>query len=239
MQKGDVMPRIVLVGGGSSSGKSYLTSRVIELLGKDAVTRITIDDYYKDQASMTMEERIEVNYDHPKAFDWPLMRRQIAALKEGRTIKKPVYDFVNRTRSETVEEITPKNLVIIEGIMALVDKNIRDMADLRVFIDPGAERRFLRRIIRDSKERGRSFESIVNQYFSTVQPMYDEIVKPSSMYADLIVNNDGVENLAVEVLTCVFSEQLSIANGTKVRTEEEDTEFNEEILSSVFRSSKN
>lgn len=239
MQKGDVMPRIVLVGGGSSSGKSYLTSRVIELLGKDAVTRITIDDYYKDQASMTMEERIEVNYDHPKAFDWPLMRRQIAALKEGRTIKKPVYDFVNRTRSETVEEITPKNLVIIEGIMALVDKNIRDMADLRVFIDAGAERRFLRRIIRDSKERGRSFESIVNQYFSTVQPMYDEIVKPSSMYADLIVNNDGVENLAVEVLTCVFSEQLSIANGTKVRTEEEDTEFNEEILSSVFRSSKN
>ena len=239
MQKGDIMPRIVLVGGGSSSGKSYLTSRVIELLGKDAVTRITIDDYYKDQASMTMEERIEVNYDHPKAFDWPLMRRQIAALKEGRTIKKPVYDFVNRTRSETVEEITPKNLVIIEGIMALVDKNIRDMAGLRVFIDAGAERRFLRRIIRDSKERGRSFESIVNQYFSTVQPMYDEIVKPSSMYADLIVNNDGVENLAVEVLTCVFSEQLSIANGTKVRTEEEDTEFNEEILSSVFRSSKN
>ena len=239
MQKGDVMPRIVLVGGGSSSGKSYLTSRVIELLGKDEVTRITIDDYYKDQSSMTMEERIEVNYDHPKAFDWPLMRRQIAALKEGRTIKKPVYDFVNRTRSETVEEITPKNLVIIEGIMALVDKNIRDMADLRVFIDAGAERRFLRRIIRDSKERGRSFESIVNQYFSTVQPMYDEIVKPSSMYADLIVNNDGVENLAVEVLTCVFSEQLSIANGTKVRTEEEDTEFNEEILSSVFRSSKN
>ena len=239
MQKGDVMPRIVLVGGGSSSGKSYLTSRVIELLGKDAVTRITIDDYYKDQASMTMEERIEATYDHPKAFDWPLMRRQIAALKEGRTIKKPVYDFVNRTRSETVEEITPKNLVIIEGIMALVDKNIRDMADLRVFIDAGAERRFLRRIIRDSKERGRSFESIVNQYFSTVQPMYDEIVKPSSMYADLIVNNDGVENLAVEVLTCVFSEQLSIANGTKVRTEEEDTEFNEEILSSVFRSSKN
>ena len=239
MQKGDVMPRIVLVGGGSSSGKSYLTSRVIELLGKDAVTRITIDDYYKDQASMTMEERIEVNYDHPKAFDWPLMRRQIAALKEGRTIKKPVYDFVNRTRSETVEEITPKHLVINEGIMALVDKNIRDMADLRVFIDAGAERRFLRRIIRDSKERGRSFESIVNQYFSTVQPMYDEIVKPSSMYADLIVNNDGVENLAVEVLTCVFSEQLSIANGTKVRTEEEDTEFNEEILSSVFRSSKN
>ena len=233
------MPRIVLVGGGSSSGKSYLTSRVIELLGKDAVTRITIDDYYKDQASMTMEERIEVNYDHPKAFDWPLMRRQIAALKEGRTIKKPVYDFANRTRSETVEEITPKNLVIIEGIRALVDKNIRDMADLRVFIDAGAERRFLRRIIRDSKERGRSFESIVNQYFSTVQPMYDEIVKPSSMYADLIVNNDGVENLAVEVLTCVFSEQLSIANGTKVRTEEEDTEFNEEILSSVFRSSKN
>lgn len=239
MAKGDNMPRIILVGGGSSSGKSYLTSRVIELIGADKVTRITIDDYYKDQANMTEEERIAVNYDHPKAFDWPLMRRQIAALKEGRTIKKPIYDFVQRTRGEKVEEITPKSLIIIEGIMALVDKNIREMADLRVFIDAGAERRFLRRIIRDSKERGRSFESIVNQYFSTVQPMYDEIVKPSSMYADLIVNNDGVENLAVEVLTCVFNEQLNIANGTSVPKEEEDTEFDEEILASVFRSGKN
>ena len=187
---------------------------------------------------MTEEERVAVNYDHPKAFDWPLLRRQLNALKDEKPIRKPVYDFVARTRSDKVEEIVPKNLIVIEGNMALVDKNVRDLADLRVFIDAGAERRFLRRIIRDSKERGRSFESIVNQYFSTVQPMYDEIVKPSSMYADLIVNNDGVENLAVEVLTCVFLEQLSIANGEKPREEAEDEEFNEAVLAEVFRPSK-
>ena len=229
---------MILVGGGSSSGKSYLTSRVFQNIGPDSVTRITIDDYYKDQKDMTEEERVAVNYDHPKAFDWPLLRRQLNALKDGKPIRKPVYDFVARTRSDKVEEIVPKNLIVIEGIMALVDKNVRDLADLRVFIDAGAERRFLRRIIRDSKERGRSFESIVNQYFSTVQPMYDEIVKPSSMYADLIVNNDGVENLAVEVLTCVFLEQLSIANGEKPREEVEDEEFNEAVLAEVFRPSK-
>ena len=232
------MPRMILVGGGSSSGKSYLTSRVLQNIGPDSVTRITIDDYYKDQKDMTEEERVTVNYDHPKAFDWPLLRRQLNALKDGKPIRKPVYDFVARTRSDKVEEIVPKNLIVIEGIMALVDKNVRDLADLRVFIDAGAERRFLRRIIRDSKERGRSFESIVNQYFSTVQPMYDEIVKPSSMYADLIVNNDGVENLAVEVLTCVFLEQLSIANGERPREEAEDEEFNEAVLAEVFRPSK-
>lgn len=163
-----------------------------------------------------------------------MLRRQLSALKEGKTIRKPIYDFVTRNRSEKVEEITPKNLVIVEGIMALVDKNIREMADLRVFISAGAERRFLRRIIRDSKERGRSFEGIVNQYFSTVQPMYDEIVKPSSMYADLIVNNDGVKNLGVEVLTCVFSEQLSIANGIKTHEEIKNEEFKEDVLAEVF-----
>ena len=232
------MPRMMLVGGGSSSGKSYLTSRVLQNIGPDSGTRITSDDYYKDQKDRTEEERVAVNYDHPKAFDWPLLRRQLNALKDGKPIRKPVYDFVARTRSDKVEEIVPKNLIVIEGIMALVDKNVRDLADLRVFIDAGAERRFLRRIIRDSKERGRSFESIVNQYFSTVQPMYDEIVKPSSMYADLIVNNDGVENLAVEVLTCVFLEQLSIANGEKPREEAEDEEFNEAVLAEVFRPSK-
>ena len=230
------MARIILVGGGSSSGKTYLTAQVIKNLGEDNVTRITLDDYYKDQADLTLEERANINYDHPKAFDWPLMRAQLSALKQGKTIKKPVYDFVHQTRSDSVEEIVPQNLIIVEGIMALVDEKIRDMADLRVFISARAERRFLRRMIRDSKERGRRFEGIVKQYFSTVQPMYDEIVLPSSMYADLIVNNDGVKNLGVEVLTCVFSEQLSIANGMKTVQSTENDEFKEDVLAQVFRS---
>ncbi len=229
-----LMPRIILIGGGSSSGKSYVTSAVIKNLGEENVTRITLDDYYKDQSEMSLEERYKVNYDHPKAFDWPLMRKQIALLKKGKEIEKPVYDFVKLTRSDKVEIIVPKKIVLVEGIMALVDKDIRELGNLRVFISAGSERRFLRRMIRDKKERGRTFENIVNQYFSSVQPMYEEIVRPSSNYADLIINNDGVENLAIDVLTCVLKEEIARASIREGETRKMNDEFSDELISSVF-----
>jgi len=230
------MARIILVGGGSSSGKSYVTDNVIANIGRDNVTRITLDDYYKDQKEMSFEERRKVNYDHPKAFDWHLMRAQVQDLKDGKAIEKPVYDFVAHTRSDKVEIVHPKKLVVVEGIMALVDKKLRDIGDLKVFIDASAERRFLRRLIRDRKDRGRSYEGIVNQYFTTVQPMYEEIIKPSSIYADLIVNNDGVENKAIYVLTCLFKDELDRATAGLQEPEKEDTEFEEAVLSEVFSS---
>lgn len=232
------MARIILVGGGSSSGKSYITGRVIHNLGEEEVTRITIDDYYKDQAGVPMSERLKVNYDHPKAFDWHLMRAQIEALKNGEKIEKPVYDFVNHTRSGKIEKIVPKKLVVVEGIMALVDSKLRSLGDLKVFIEASAERRFLRRIIRDREERGRTYENIVSQYFSTVQPMYDEVVEPSSIYADLIINNDGVENLAVDVLTCVFKDELRKAESGIDSGVQKADEFTEERLSKVFQEEK-
>ncbi len=233
------MARIILIGGGSSSGKSYVTRNVIKNVGADFVTRITLDDYYLDQKNVPMEERIKVNYDHPKAFDWTLMRSQIKDLKNDKPIRKPTYDFVNHTRSDVYEDIVPKKLVVVEGIMALTDKQLREMADLRIFINASAERRFLRRLIRDRKERGRTFESIVNQYFSTVQPMYDEIIEPSSTYSDMIINNDGVKNLAIEVLTCLFRDELIKANQGINRTNPMDDEFTEETLNSVFQDAKN
>lgn len=224
------MPSIVLVGGGSSSGKTYLTRKVIDALGEDNVTLLTLDDYYKDQSDMPLEDRYNVNYDHPRAFDWQLMRKQLKALKEGKPIEKPIYDFVTLTRSGKTEIIEPRSLVIVEGIMALVDKSVRDLGDVSVFINASAERRFLRRLMRDVKERGRTFENVVKQYFSTVQPMYDEIVKPSSIYADLIVNNDGVKNLAVDVLTRVMEEQLQKARAGAP----EKTAMAEEFSDSAF-----
>ncbi len=232
------MARIILVGGGSSSGKSFVTQEVLKNVGEENVTRMTMDDYYLDQTDIPFADRYKVNYDHPKAFDWPLMRKQIRALKEGLPIEKPVYDFVHLTRSNQIEVVAPKKVIIVEGIMALVDKQVRNLGDLRVFIQAGAERRFLRRIIRDAKERGRSFENIVTQYFNTVQPMYDEIVKPSSEYADLIINNDGVKNLAIDVLTCVIQEQLDIANNVKAEKQVMDEEFTEEVLRGVFQEIK-
>jgi len=232
------MPRLILVGGGSSSGKTYITESIIKAIGEDKITYITLDDYYKDQSDMSMAERMKVNYDHPKAFDWPLMRKQIADLKAGKTIQKPTYDFTTLTRSSKTETIVPKDLIIAEGIMALVDKDLRSISDLRVFISASDERRFLRRIIRDHEERARSFENIINQYFSTVQPMYNEIVHPSSNYADVIVNNDGVENLAVEVLTCVAREQLLKAESGEMEPKAMNDEFSEERLAGVFRETK-
>ncbi len=228
------MPAMILVGGGSSSGKTYLTHAVTKALGEDQVTFLTLDDYYKDQKNVPMEERLKVNYDHPNAFDWPLMRSQLRALKNGETIEKPIYDFVNHTRSDKTEIISPKGLVVIEGIMALVDRQLRDLADLRVFIQAKPERRFLRRMIRDIKERGRTMENVVSQYFDTVQPMYDEVIEPSSIYADMIVNNDGVANLAIDVLTVVFKQQLDRASAGTLHKRAMSDEFTNEVFASLL-----
>lgn len=231
------MPRIILVGGGSSSGKSYVTTEVVKNVGEADITRITIDDYYKDQSAMPFEERVKVNYDHPKAFDWPLMRKQIRMLKEGQTIEKPIYDFSVHNRSDKTETIVPKKIVVVEGIMALVDRQLREIGDLRIFITATPEVRFLRRFIRDHQERKRSYENIVNQYIKTVAPMYEEIIAPSSNYADLIINNDAVANLAIDVLTYVFKEELAKAKDGKAHPIREHNEFSEDVLTKVFQDS--
>ncbi len=202
------MAKIILVGGGTASGKTYVIHKVVEQLGADRVTHFSIDDYYKDLSSLSMEERKKQNFDHPKAFDWKLMKEQLTALKNGETVEKPIYDYVNHNRSKETKVVEPKDLIIVEGIMALVNKEIRELGDLKIFINASRERRLLRRMERDTNERGRSYESIVNQYFSTVQPMYEEIIGPSEYYADLIINNDGYDNKSIEVLTAVLKDVM-------------------------------
>ena len=198
------MAKIILVGGGTASGKTYVINEVVKLIGEENVAHLSIDDYYKDLTSLTMEERIKVNYDHPKAFDWPLIKKQLIDLKNDKTILKPIYDFTINNRSEKTVELQPKKIVIVEGIMALVNKDIRSIGDLKIFINASRERRLLRRMDRDQKERGRSVDSIINQYFATVQPMYEEIIEPSSYYADMLINNDGYDNKSIEVLAAVL-----------------------------------
>lgn len=202
------MPKIVLIGGGSASGKTFVTKRVIDKLGIAQITHLSIDDYYKDLTNMPVEERTKVNYDHPKAFDWKLLRTHLELLKAGKPIDKPVYDFTVHNRSTKTEAVTPNPIVIVEGIMALVDDKVRQISDLKVFISASRERRFLRRLIRDHNERGRSYESIISQYFATVQPMFEEIIEPSVNYADVILANDGVSNQAIAVLTQILSDFL-------------------------------
>ena len=198
------MAKIILVGGGTASGKTYVINEVVKLIGEENVAHLSIDDYYKDLTSLTMEERIKVNYDHPKAFDWPLIKKQLIDLKNDKTILKPIYDFTIHNRSDKTVELQPKKIVIVEGIMALVNKDIRSIGDLKIFINASRERRLLRRMDRDQKERGRNVDSIINQYFATVQPMYEEIIEPSSYYADMLINNDGYDNKSIEVLAAVL-----------------------------------
>lgn len=202
------MAKIILVGGGTASGKTYVIHKVVEQLGVDRVTHFSIDDYYKDLSNLSMEERKKQNFDHPKAFDWKLMKEQLTALKNGETVEKPIYDYFNHNRAKETKIVEPKDLIIVEGIMALVNKEIRELGDLKIFINASRERRLLRRMERDTNERGRSYESIVNQYFSTVQPMYEEIIGPSEYYADLIINNDGYDNKSIEVLTAVLKDVM-------------------------------
>ena len=202
------MSKIVLIGGGSASGKTYVLRKVLEKIPEDKITRISIDDYYKDFSVLPMEERVKVNYDHPKAFDWKLMNSQIKDLKDGKKIEKPIYDFTIHGRSPKTEIVEPKELIIIEGIMALVNKDLRALGDLKVYINASRERRLVRRIERDQKERGRSYDSIIEQYFSTVLPMYEEIIAPSQYYADLIINNEGYNTKSIDVLVSVLQNML-------------------------------
>ena len=198
------MQKVVLIGGGSASGKTYVLKKVLEKIPSDRVTKISLDDYYKDFSVLPMEERAKINFDHPKAFDWKLLNEQLKALKNGETIEKPIYDFTTHSRSPITEIVKPKDLIIIEGIMALVNKDLRAIGDLKVFINASRERRLVRRIERDMRERGRTYESIIEQYFTTVQPMFEEIIAPSQYYADLIINNDGGSTHSIDVLVSVL-----------------------------------
>ncbi len=200
--------KIVLIAGGSASGKTYVVNEVLKRLGTENITHISMDDYYKDLTNLTMEERKKVNFDHPKSIDWKLFREQIEELKNGQEIKKPIYDFTVHNRSDKYEIIKPKKIIIIEGIMALVDSKVRNYADIKVFINCIRERRFLRRLIRDHEERARDYDNIIEQYFSTVQPMFEEVIQPSKNYADLILENSGIENKAIDLLCHVLSEEL-------------------------------
>lgn len=202
------MAKIVLIGGGSASGKTFVLHKVLEKLPKDKITFISLDDYYKDFSVLPMSERAGINFDHPKAFDWPLLKSQINDLKNGKAIDKPIYDFVIHGRKKETERVEPKELILIEGIMALVNKDLREMGDLKVFINASREKRLVRRIARDTKERGRTYESVVEQYFASVQPMFEEIIGPSQYYADLIINNEGLSNNSIDVLASVLNNML-------------------------------
>ncbi|MCF7926799.1 MAG: uridine kinase [Candidatus Izimaplasma sp.] len=193
-------PVIIAVGGGSASGKTTVVEKIIDRFHQKNVTVIRHDDYYKNQSDMPMKERRKVNYDHPFSLDNDLMYEQILKLIKGESVVKPTYDFENHTRSETTQTVYPTDILILEGILIMEDKRIRDLSDIKLYVTADDDLRFIRRLKRDLEERGRTMKSVIQQYLSTVKPMHFAFVKPTKRYADVIIPNDKDHEVAVDLI---------------------------------------
>jgi len=205
-------PLIIGVAGGTGSGKSTVARNVASALGEASVAFLDMDAYYLDHAHLPFEQRKLVNWDHPNAFDWDLLVRHLTDLSGGRPIDKPVYDFHAHVRSQTVVQIPPADVIVIDGILLFVDSRVRDLCDVKVFVDADADIRLIRRIRRDMVKRGRPLAEILDQYLSTVQPMHLEFVEPSKRYADVIVPRGGNNPVAIEMIVAKIARRLQPAN---------------------------
>ena len=190
---------LIGIAGGTGSGKTTLTRHLKEHFGPE-VTVIGHDSYYKRQVGKTYEERTRVNYDHPDAFDTDLLIEDIRALKRGESILHPIYSFTEHTRLPQRVRVDPARVVIVEGILIFENKELRDLMDIKVYVDTDADIRLARRILRDVCERGRTMQSVITQYTSTVKPMHEEFVEPSKKYADVIIPEGGFNSVAVAML---------------------------------------
>jgi len=191
--------KVIGIAGGTGSGKSTLSKRIKENLA-DSVTLICHDNYYKDNPHMDFEERTKVNYDHPDAFDTDLLIEHLTALREGKEIDMPTYSFVEHARNKETIHIKPTKVIILEGILIFENEELRQMMDMKIFVDTDADVRFIRRMSRDVKSRGRDLDSIVGQYLNTVKPMHEQFVEPSKKYADIIVPEGGYNLVALEMI---------------------------------------
>ncbi|SER11351.1 uridine kinase [Natrinema salaciae] len=186
------------IAGGTGAGKTTVARTVAETVG-EAVTRIPLDNYYEDLSHLAFEEREEINYDHPDAFEWELLREQLDALLTGRSIEMPQYDFELHNRTDERVTVEPSDIIVLEGILSLHDEEIREMLDLRVYVMTDADVRILRRIERDVIERGRDLEGVIDQYLETVKPMHERFVAPTKKQADVIIP-EGANRMALDLL---------------------------------------
>ena len=194
--------KIIGIAGGTASGKTTVARRLKNLTESyGSVIAMRLDDYYKDLKHLTLEERRRVNFDHPDAYDFDLFISDLKKLMNGETIKKPVYDFVNSIRSDKTEIVKPASIIIVEGIMIFTNEELLKLFDMKVYVDTPDDIRFIRRLRRDIEDRGRTIDSVINQYLTAVRPMHLTFVEPSKRKADIIVPEGGKNEVAIDILT--------------------------------------
>lgn len=194
-------PIVIGVTGGSGSGKTSVSRAILETLPNHSILLFEQDSYYKDQSQLSFEQRLNTNYDHPLAFDTDLLIEQLEQLMMYQSIEKPIYDYEAHTRSSEVIHQEPKEVIIVEGILILEDERLRDLMDIKVYVDTEDDIRIIRRIKRDMEDRGRSLDSVIDQYLSVVKPMHQQFIEPTKKYADIIIPEGGKNQVAIDLLT--------------------------------------
>ena len=193
-------PLFIGITGGSGSGKTTIVNKIFSEVPERSIAIIEQDAYYKDQSHLTYEERCKTNYDHPLAFDTDLLIKHIESLKNGQAIEKPLYDYSIHNRKKETLFVEPKEIIIIEGLLVFYDERIRDLLDIKIFVDTDADIRLIRRIIRDVNERARTVDSVITQYINTVRPAHEQFIEPTKKYADIIVTEGGNNLVAIDLM---------------------------------------
>ncbi|HJV15886.1 MAG TPA: uridine kinase [Bacillales bacterium] len=193
-------PVVIGVTGGSGSGKTSVTKAIYESFKGHSILMLEQDYYYKDQSSLPFEERLKTNYDHPLAFDNDLLIEHLEKLLRYEAINKPVYDYSIHTRSNQVIPVEPKDVIILEGILVLEDERLRQLMDIKLYVDTDADLRIIRRLMRDIKERGRTMDSVIEQYVNVVRPMHNQFIEPTKRYADVIIPEGGHNHVAIDLM---------------------------------------
>ncbi len=202
------LPLVIGIAGGSGSGKTTVAQQILQRVGEEHIAYLQHDAYYRDLSHLTPSQRAEVNFDHPDALETELLIQHIQMLKRGQAVQVPIYDFATHTRRPETITVEPRPLILVEGILVFVEKALRDLFDLKIFVDTDADLRFIRRLERDLRERGRTMESVIRQYLSTVRPMHLEFVEPSKRYADVIILEGGYNMPALDMIVARLEAML-------------------------------
>jgi uridine kinase len=210
-------PVIIGVAGGTASGKTTVSDAILERVGRQHIIYLQHDSYYRDLSYLPLEERTQLNFDHPDALETELLVSHLRQLQAGEPVEVPIYDFATYRRSEETRRVEPRRVILLEGLLIFVDKELREMMDVKLYVDTDADLRFIRRLERDIQERGRTMESVIHQYLTTVRPMHLEFVEPSKRYADIIIPSGGFNTTAIEVIVARVERLLA---GGKMRGDE-------------------